>query len=123
MVFEDRVVTVEPSELGAIKSNISRDFTWMTLDKNGEPKSDASQPNRKRPIFNIEDYKYQVVAYIDDETRLPIALVYKTPTGVMTRTYEFQAAPNLPALPPDVEALLKGSIQRQWRLSVAHAPI
>jgi hypothetical protein len=123
LVFQGKVVTPEPAELEAIKSDIGRDFTWVELDKNGKPKPITPEMQARQRVFNIEDYKNPVVAYIDDETRLPIALVYKTPAGVTTRTYEFQAAPTLPALPPDVQVLLKGSIQRQWRLSVARAPI
>jgi len=125
LVFEDRVVTLEPSELRAIESDIGRDLTWADLP--GENKDPALQTEPrlrpKRRFFRIEDYKSPVAAYIDDQTRLPMALIYKTPAGSVTRTFEYQSAPPLLELPAEAQAVIKENVQRQQRLSVPHAPI
>ena len=118
--FEDKVVTVEQQELETAKSDISRNFTWVKLDTKGNvlEKDDA-----KRMVFNIEDYKNPVVAYIDEETRLPVALIYKTPNGVMTRSYQFQKLSTLPAPPSEAHKALDSYKDREQRLSGAPAPI
>lgn len=125
LVFQGRVVTLEQSELSAISSDIARDLTWADLpDEKGGSKPKPSEPRLKpqQRFFNIEDYKSPVAAYIDEETRLPVALVYKTPAGTMTRTYEFRAAPAL-VPPPDLQKALESYKEREKRLSVARAPV
>ena len=123
LVFTGKVVTLEPSELKAIQSDMSRDFSWMELDEKGEAKPITPEMKARQRVFNIENYKSPVVAYIDDETRMPVALIYKTPSGTITRTYQFQPAPAPLQLPPEAQAVLKGNVERQQRLSVSRAPI
>jgi hypothetical protein len=124
LVFQDKVVTVEPSQLEMIKSTIDRDFNWMgQIDENGRSISGTQASAPARRIFNIEDYKTQVTAYIDAETRLPIALVYASPQGAVTRTYQFQALPSPLVIPNEVRKVLEASKARQKRLNVSRAPI
>ena len=112
LVFEDRVVTVNKAELDAIVSDIGRDFSWART-KDGKPR-----------IFNRDDYKTSVTAYIDDETRLPVSLVYKTPAGeTITRTYQFQPLSITLGVPPEVQAVFKATIHRTQQTTVGHAPI
>jgi hypothetical protein len=118
LVFKDRQVTVEPSELEAIKSDITRDFSWAQVDDKGNVKE-----IQKRRTFNIENYKSDVTAYIDDETRLPIALVYQTPQGIITRSYQFQTLSSPLVIPAEVRKALQTFEVRQKKLSVPHAPI
>lgn len=124
LVFQDKVVTVEPSQLEMIKSTIDRDFNWMgEIDENGRSVNGAQTGAPARRVFNIEDYKIQVTAYIDAETRLPIALVYASPQGAVTRTYQFQALSTPLVMPDEVRKMLEAFKRRQKRLSVSHAPI
>jgi len=118
LVFQDRVVTIETAELEILRSDINRDFSWLTLNENG-----ASTKGSPKRTFNIEDYKNPVVAYIDEQTRLPVALVYKCPAGTVTRTYQFQPAPATLQLPPEAQVILNTSAERQRRMSAGHAPI
>jgi hypothetical protein len=124
LVFQDKVVTVEPSQLEMIKSSIDRDFNWMgQLDENGRSVKGAQASAPARRVFHIEDYQAQAIAYIDDETRLPIALVYTTPQGTVTRTYQFQALPSPLVMPNEIRKLLEAFKVRQKRLNVSRAPI
>jgi hypothetical protein len=117
------VLTISPKQIQAIKDEIDRDFTWIELDENGEAKPATSEMQARRRTFNIEDYKSDVVAYIDDETRLPVALVYTTPQGAVTRTYQFQALSTPLVMPAEVRKLLEAFKMRQKRLNVSRAPI
>lgn len=124
LVFQDKVVTVEPSQLEMIKSTIDRDFNWMgQIDENGRSVKGGQTNAPQRRVFNIEDYKTQVTAYIDDETRLPIALVYLTPTGVLTRTYQFQSLPSPLVIPEGLRKTLEAFKVQQKRLRASQAPI
>jgi len=123
LVFTGKVVTLDPAELKMIQSDIARDFTWVELDEKGEAKPITPEMKARQRVFNIENYKYPVAAYIDDETRLPLALIYQGPMGTVTRTYQYQAAPASLQLPPEAQALIKGSAERQQRLTVSRAPI
>jgi hypothetical protein len=123
LVFQDKVVTAEPSELNRMKRDINRDFSWMVVDEKGNPIDGAQADASKRRVFNIEDYKTQVTAYIDDETRLPIALVYTSPQGVVTRTYQFQELPAPLVIPEEVRKELQTFEIRQKKLQDQKAPI
>jgi len=90
MVFDGRVVTLSPAEIESIKSNLSRDFTGASVSDGEAAQNSATKPVSNGKRFNIEDYKFDATAYIDKETRLPVALVYETPTGKVTRTYRFE---------------------------------
>jgi len=124
LVFQGKVVTVEPSQIEMIKSTIDRDFNWMgQLDANGKPVKGGQEAAPQRRVFRIEDYEASVTAYIDDETRLPVALVYNTPQGTMTRLYQFQPISGPLVIPDEVRKTFEAFKARQKRLSGSHAPI
>jgi hypothetical protein len=117
-VFSDKVVTTDRHELESIRSSMARSFTTVAADENGNinVKSEAAQ-------FHIDDFKKDVYAYIDEESRLPVAIIYKTPNGIVTRTYQFQKITSMPPVPPEVRKSLDSFKQRQKSLSIPHAPI
>lgn len=123
LVFQDKVVTAEPSELKRMQRDISRDFSWMRVDEKGNTIEGAQGDAPQRRVFNIEDYKTQVTAYIDEETRLPIALVYSSPQGLITRTYQFQELPTPLVIPEEVRKELQTFDAQQKKLQVQKAPI
>jgi hypothetical protein len=88
--FKDRVVTLSPAEIDLIKSNISRDFTDVRLSAEGIPLSTPGESTANKKHFDIDDYKSDVTAYINRDTRLPVALVYETPMAKISRTYRFE---------------------------------
>lgn len=118
-VFSDKVVTTEASELEAIKSHLDRSFDTVKTDENGHTTVQVGV----HPQFHIEDFKKDVYAYIDEETRLPVVVMYKTPGGMVTRTYQYQKLQSMPPVPPEVRKALDSFKQREKSLSVPHAPI
>jgi hypothetical protein len=118
-VFSDKVVTTESSELKAIKLHLARSFDTVKEDDNGN----ITVKEGVMPEFNVEDYKKEVFAYIDQETRLPVAVFYKTPTGIVTRSYQYQKLQSMPPVPPEVKKALDAFKQRAKSLSVPNAPI
>lgn len=116
LVFKDRIVTAELSDLQAIKSSAERTFKW-TAGANGE------EAHAESPQFNLDDYKSDVMAYIDDETRLPIALVYKGPKGTITRVYQFQPFSGTLTVPPEVLKAAGAFQSEQSRLTGGRPPI
>jgi len=123
LIFKDRVVTISPAQVEAIKSDMATNFSWVPLDKNGKPLPITPEMEARRPKFNIENYKSDVTAYIDDQTRLPIALVYKTRNGTVTRTYQFQPAKGSISIPPDAFKAIEVFRARQKSLSAPRAPV
>ncbi len=61
-----------------------------------------------------------VTAYIDEETRLPLALVYESPNGTMTRSYSFQPLSQVPQMPAEVQKMLEAYKQRQKMLGASN---
>jgi len=118
-VFSDMVVTAESSELEAIKSHLDRSFDTVKTDENGNTTVQVGV----HPQFHIEDFKKEVYAYIDEESRLPVAIMYKRPGGIVTRTYQFQKLNTMPLPPAEVRKALDLFKQREKSLSVPHAPI
>jgi hypothetical protein len=118
-VFSDKVVTTEASELEAIKSHLDRSFDTVKKDENGNTTVQVGV----HPQFHIEDFKKEVYAYIDVETRLPVAVMYKTPGGIVTRTYEYQKMQSMPPVPPEVRKALDSFRQSEKSLNIPHAPI
>ena len=118
-LFQDKVVTSETSELSAIKSHLDRSFDTVKTDENGNTTVKVGV----HPQFHIEDFKKDVYACIDKESRLPVAVIYKTPGGVVTRTYQYQKLQTMPPVPPEVRKALDAFKQREKSLSVPHAPI
>jgi len=118
-VFGDRVVTSETTEIEAVRSSMARSFNSLKTDDNGN----VTVKEGDHPQFNIEDFKKEVFAYIDQETRLPIALLYKTPGGIVVRTYQYQKLQSMPTVPPEVKKALDAFKQREKSLSVPNAPI
>jgi hypothetical protein len=118
-LFQDKVITVEATELDAIKSNLARSFNTVKADENGN----LTIKEGEHPQFHLDDYKKDVYAFIDEESRLPIAVLYKTPIGVVTRTYQYQKIQSMPPVPPEVQKALDAFKQREKSLSVPNAPI
>jgi hypothetical protein len=118
-LFQDKVVTTEASELETIKSHMDRSFDTVKTDENGN----ITVKVGVHPQFHIEDFKKEVYAYIDQETRLPVAVLYKTPEGIVTRTYQFQKLQSMPPVPPEVQKALESFRRREKSMSVPHAPI
>jgi hypothetical protein len=106
-----------------IKSDIERDTSWIQINKSGDIVSGAASGAPARRVFNIEDYKTQVTAYIDNETRLPVALVYLSLQGAVTRTYQFQELPAPLVIPEELRKELQKFDVRQRKLQVQKAPI
>jgi 16S rRNA U1498 N3-methylase RsmE len=82
-----------------------------------------SQSNLPPPVFNADEFKVDVEADIDEKTRLPVILSYKTHEGLKTRRYDFQSADGSLSLPPEVKQLLQKYEENQRRLTGHMAPI
>lgn len=121
LVFKSKIVTLEPAEISMLK-NVRTGEINAQKEREEDAKITGKSVNQTQseeaPIapFNVDDFKVEVTAYIDDQSRVPVALVYGIPNGVMTRTYQFQPSPASVLLPPDVIAFLKKSIERQKRM-------
>jgi hypothetical protein len=118
-LFKDKVLTTEATELEAIRSHMDRSFDTVKTDENGN----ITVKVGVHPQFHIEEFKRDVYAYIDQETRLPVAVLYKTPGGIVTRSYQFQKLQTMPPVPPEVQKSLDSFKQREKSMSVPHAPI
>jgi hypothetical protein len=122
LVFKNKMVTMEPAEINMLKSIRAAEIAAQ-IDREEEAAAKAGQKagpeiRTETPIapFNPDDFKVEVVAYIDDQSRMPVALVYGTPKGAMTRTYQFQPSPGSLLLPPEVRSLLEKYWERRKRL-------
>jgi len=121
LVFKSKIVTMEPTEISILK-NIRTNEIDAQKEREKEAKAAGNNASQTQPVevpitpFNPDDFKVEVAAYIDDQSRVPVALVYGIPNGVMTRTYQFQPSPASVVLPPDVSDLLKKSVERQKRM-------
>lgn len=123
LIFKTKVVTMEPGEISLRKSIRANEIIAQKEREEEATKKAArnhatqTQPE-EAPIaaLNPDNFKVEVTAYIDDQSRLPVALVYGIPNGVMMRTYQFQPPPASVVLPPDVIALLEKSVERQKRM-------
>jgi len=122
LVFKSKIVTMEPAEISILKNIRTNE---INAQKEREEEAAKTARNNAGPTqpeeasiasFDPNTLKVEVTAYIDDQSRMPVALVYQTPSGVMTRIYQFQPPPTSVLLPPDVVALLKKSIGRQKRM-------
>jgi hypothetical protein len=121
LLFKDRVVTLNPEDMRIAKAEadtrrLAAEFAKMDAQKAGKPAPAVEEP---KP-FRVEDYKVDVTAYIDEETRLPIALVYASPKGTMTRTYTFQALSQMPQMPAEVQKMLAAYQRREKLLGGAN---
>jgi hypothetical protein len=113
LVFKDKVITMDPQELEQMKSSL---FLQYQAAK-------QSQSNLPPPVFNADEFKVDVEADIDEKTRLPVLLSYKTYEGLMTRHYDFQSADSSLSLPPEVKQLLQKYEENRRRLMGPMAPI
>lgn len=102
LIFKSKIITMDPQQLQMEKSAV-------TTVENPNPSDDR--------------FKVEVEADVDDVTRLPVMLSYKTTNGMVTRSYTFQA-PTVPlSVPPEVKKLLDKYIENLKRISVRSAPI
>ena len=70
-----------------------------------------------------DQFKVDVEADIDEQTRLPVKLTYQTPQGTTTRTYTFEGTASSLNLPPEVQAAA-GKFQKHLKsMSAPIAPI
>jgi hypothetical protein len=122
LVFKSKIVTMEPTEISMLKSIRQNEINAQIEREKDAAKAAENNATQTQPVeasitpFNPDDSKVEVAAYIDDQSRMPVTLVYGAPNGVMTRTYQFQPPPASVALPPDVSALLKKSVERRNRM-------
>lgn len=113
LVFKDKVMTMDPQELEMVKAAASEQASAALL----------KNPSVAVPPLKIDQYKVEVEADIDDQTRLPVKLTYKTANGTMTRTYDFQPSAQTISIPSEVQQALDKYKAAQKRMSVPHAPI
>jgi hypothetical protein len=118
LLFKDRVVTVNSEQVRLLKAaaeaaEAQAEFARMEASRAGKSAADVLPAPTP---FREDDYKVEVTAYIDEETRLPIALVYMSPEGAMTRTYSFQPLSQAPQMPAEVQKMLQAYKQRQKML-------
>jgi hypothetical protein len=122
LVFKSQIVTLDPAEVSMLKSIRASEISAQKEREKEAAKAAGKNANQTQPAeapiapFNPDDFKVDVTAYIDDQSRVPVALVYGIPNGVMTRTYQFQPAPASVVLPPDVSAFLKKTVERRNRM-------
>jgi len=117
LLFKGREITVNPEQARLAKADADAQRARAEIAKAdaraaGKPAPDVPMPKS----FQEEDYKVDVTAYIDEETRLPVALVYMSPGGEMMRTYSFQSSSQMPSVPPEVLQLFQAYLQRQKML-------
>lgn len=113
LLFKDRVVTISPEQVRIEKEKADELMARGEIAKSNAHAAGKSEWDTvEAKPFRIDDYKVEVTAYIDEETRLPIALVYMGPKGKMIRTYSFQALSRMPPVPPDVLQQLQAYQQR-----------
>jgi len=120
-VFHDKVVTLDPRELAAIRAEIQKsidDWQLRQEELKSKPSSSAKAVETSAPRpFNIEDYKMDAEAAIDSATGLPVMLSYKTATGNETRTYQFISSAVSLSLPPAAQGIVAAEQARAKRLS------
>jgi hypothetical protein len=87
LVFTDRIMLLTPDELNDIQETLKEE---------------------KKP-FDRSEYRTDVTAYIDFETRLPVAYCL----GGEARAYKFSAPPPaMLALPPELQSSKAAQIQQ-----------
>jgi hypothetical protein len=120
ITFKGRVITFDPQEV-AILQSISRN---QTLEQNRTVSETGKAPDNPVQAFTVDSLKVDVEADIDNETRLPVQLIYKDQAGkTVTRSYLFQPPPAPLSLPPEVEKLLKNYQDHARRIPTGPAPI
>lgn len=124
LVFRDKVVTMDPRELAAVRAAVQQSIDdWQVRQE--ESKSKPSSPTPRNEVeapaprpFNIDDFKFDAEAAIDSATGLPVMLSYATTAGNETRTYQFNPAPATPpSLPPAAQGIVAAQQGRLKRLS------
>jgi hypothetical protein len=105
LIFKDKVLTLDPQEIATMSAVQARE---------------ANPANR---VLNLDLLKVDVEADIDFKTRLPVQLIYKTSSGVMTRSYTFESTQATLSVPAGIQQLLQKFQNYQRRLAVPIAPI
>jgi hypothetical protein len=113
LIFKSREIVMDAASLhlarlNALNKLISHDLSDYSIsDKN----------------VSDDQFKVDVEADIDQQTRLPVKLTYQTAEGTTTRTYTFETAGSSLELPPEVRAAV-GKFQKYLKsMSVPIAPI
>jgi hypothetical protein len=109
LVFKDKIVTGEPSEVNMMKGLAQRKSNDWRAAKLVAGQSGQSFTAPEPEQFDESKYMGEVMAYIDEETRLPVALVYPVGKQVVTRYYQFDTGPETLPIPTDVQKLLPPS--------------
>ena len=129
ITFKDQVITLDPQEISMMQesfnSSARSELSQEQLKQQQQnPQKPIPFPDKPLPAFDVNSLKVDVEADIDNETRLPVQLTYKTSNGkTMIRIYSFQPPPGALSLPPEVESLIKSFKDRQQRMTAKFAPI
>jgi hypothetical protein len=108
-VFKDRIITQDPGEVNIMKNLVQRMHDDWNAAKGIAAQSGRRFTQAEPGQFNLDKYKGEVTAYIDEETRLPVALVYPIGKQEVARYYQFQTGPETLLIPGDVQKLLPSS--------------
>jgi hypothetical protein len=120
ITFKSQVVTLDPLVLATMES----DYKNKLVAKYMADQRAGKTPDTSSRAFNANAFKVDVEADIDNETRLPVQLIYKDQDGkTITRSYIFQPAPAQLSMPPEVENVLKGYQNHVRRVMAGPAPI
>ena len=129
ITFKDRVITLDPQEVAMIQAAFNNSAANEAArerqeQQNQHLKNPSPTPDKPVPTYDVNSLKVDVEADIDNETRLPVQLTYKTVSGkTMIRTYSFQAPSGSLSLPREVQSLIKSYQDRQQRMTGKSAPI
>jgi hypothetical protein len=106
LVFKDRVIAAEPSEVYRVKALAQQRIDdWRAAKMVSEQAGKKFTDPEPEP-FDMSKYMGEATAYIDEETRLPVALIYPLGKQIVARYYQFERAPEMLSIPPDVQKLL-----------------
>ncbi len=120
LVFKDKTVTMDPGEIAVRTTMRENEIADAILARKG---THGKGPPVDTSPLDLSQFSVDVTAYIDDETRLPIVLVYALQEGgTMTRIYQYQRPPASLSAPPDVQQLLDNYNKRARRMAVSVSP-
>lgn len=120
ITFKSQVITLDPLVLATMQS----DHNNKVVEQNVLAQQTGKSPENPIPAFDPNSFKVDVEADIDNETRLPVQLIYKGQDGkTVTRSYLFQPPPAQLSLPPEVEKVMKGFQDHVRHVMTGPAPI
>jgi hypothetical protein len=113
LIFKSREIVMDAASLHMARLNALNKLISNNL-------SDYSISDK-----NVSDdqFKVDVEADIDEQTRLPVKLTYQTAQGTITRTYTFETTGSSLTLPPEVQAAVSKFQKYIKSMSMPIAPI